>query len=127
VLELSRLAEGLEEMGQDVGLDPRPAVDHPDAGEDPGALEADFDAAAVGRELDRVRDEAGHDLAQPMRIGEERRDRLVEDGFEPDRPLLGPRPERLDALLDQLGRLHGPQIEAQGCAWRRTRGRGGPR
>ena len=82
VLELSAWRKRSKRFGRTSAADARATVDHLDPRQNAGALEADFDTAAVRRELDGVRDEVRHDLAQPMRIGDERRDRFVEGDFE---------------------------------------------
>jgi hypothetical protein len=96
-----------------VGTEPFSVVDHLDPRAGIGGLEADLDAAAVGRELERICEQDGEDLVEPLDVGDHWPDRWVESGFEPDRPIVRQRPQTLDRRLDRSGRLDGPQIEAQ--------------
>src|SRR5216683_6784097 len=83
--QLLLLGEAVEDVWQAVEADPLPGVDHLDPGTGAGGLEANLDSAAVGCELDRVREKDGEDLVKPLGIGDERLDRRVEGGLEPDR------------------------------------------
>src|ERR1041385_318697 len=65
----SALAVQLEDGRQEGGADSAAGIDHAQAGVSAVPIEADVDAAAVRRELDRVAEQGSHDLQQPHGVG----------------------------------------------------------
>src|SRR5207249_8761829 len=67
-----RLAEGVEDVGMEVGADALARVAHGDARQPVLAFQRYLDAAAPGRELERVAQEVPDDLLQPLGVAVDR-------------------------------------------------------
>src|SRR5439155_9136798 len=91
-----RLAEAVEDVGQELGADAPPAVAHLEAHAVAGALDAEDDLAAGVGELDRVREEVGEDLLETVRIADDAARTVLDRAREPQVLRIRAGPHRLD-------------------------------
>ena len=71
------LAEPVEHVRKEVGRNALPGIGHRNLRRVPGVFERHLDAAALGRELHRVRDQVEDHLLQPARIARTRTERRL--------------------------------------------------
>src|SRR5438876_10168950 len=93
------LLERLEDVRQELGLDPLALVADGDDGLAVDAREPQEDAAAPGGELDGVREEVPHDLLEASRIALDRLRSELEDALHPDLLRLGVGTHRVERRL----------------------------
>src|SRR5436190_1332398 len=105
------LLEGLEDVRQELRLDPLALVADGDDGLAVGAREPHEDAAAPGGELDGVREEVPHDLLEASRIALDRLRSELEDALHPDLLRLGVGTHRVERRLGDGREIDRPGIE----------------
>src|SRR2546423_6622159 len=106
-----RLAEAFEDERQELRADP-PAViadGHLDIGLDP--LKPDFDAPALGRELDRVREQIPDHLLKPFVITGDRTCARVYNYLKAYVLGFGGVSDRIDGGVNDRGWLNRPDVE----------------
>src|SRR6267378_3676427 len=107
------LSEPLEDVRQELGLDPGTLVGHPDPRKRRGAFQTDIDTPAHRTELDGIGEEVPDHLPEPIRIGEERSSIRIEEGCQLDVLRIGQAPDSLDGLLDDGHWVDLPALEPQ--------------
>ena len=104
------LPEALEDVRQELGRDALAGVARPTISTcEFTRRERDLHAAALRRELDRVRQQVPDDLLQPVGVAGDERRRAGRARLEADALGVGGGPHRLDRRLDhgrELDRLH---------------------
>jgi hypothetical protein len=112
VLELSALAEALEDVGQHLRVDALAGVAHDDLDVRVRPVEPQPHEAALGRELHGIHQQVPDDLLEPGRVASHRPRGVVEFGLEPDLLGLGRGPDRVERALQHLVELDRADVEA---------------
>ena len=107
------LAEALEEVGQELRRDAFPGVADADLDLRVDALQPHLDAAAAGRELDRVRQQVPDHLLQPLRIARHRHAGLIDRRLQPDALRRRRRRHRFERLVDHARQVHRADVQPQ--------------
>src|SRR5439155_19359524 len=105
------LLEGLEDVRQELRLDPLALVADGDDGLAVDAREPQEDAAAPGGELDGVREEVPHDLLEASRLALDRLRSELGDALQPDLFRLGVGTHRVERRLGDGRQIDRPGIE----------------
>src|SRR5262249_12826435 len=110
-----RLPDPLEDLGQEDGVDPLPAVGDGDASHSVPPLEVDNDVATRRRELHRVRDEVRDHLLQAHRVTEHPTDQPVQPGL--DVQVFGPDlvTEGIEGGPNDGGQINGASLDLEGA------------
>ena len=94
------LAEAVEDVGQEIGLDAHAGVGHTDSPSPLGRVDGHGNASPFGSELDGVGQQVRDHLLQPHRVTRYGRQRLIELDLKLQVFLLGGGANRVDGSLD---------------------------
>src|SRR4030095_8543242 len=106
------LTETVEDVREQVRMNPLPGVAHPELDMRGHASQGDLDAPAGPRELNRVGDEMPHDLPQPVRVAVHHGARPLEAHVQVQALRLRAGPERIDDLGRESAQLDGAHAQA---------------
>ena len=107
------LAEALEDVGQELRLDPGPRVRHGQGDLGPGPHPAHGDLSSSGRELDGVRHEVPHDLLEPVGVAHQGPRLRVHGRNQGHAFALRGRPHGVEGRPDHGHELEGLELDAQ--------------
>ena len=105
------LAEAVEHVGQKLGLDSLARIGNSEFEMRVDALHRDLHLAALGRELDRVREQVPNDLLQPAAVAEYWSRVGIQHRFDANVLGVGGRTHRVDGGADDLRQVDGGDIQ----------------
>ena len=103
------LAEAVEDMGQEVGLDAPAGIGHTDSPSPLGRVHGHGNASPFGSELDGVRQQVRDHLLEPHWVTRYGRQRLIELELKRQMFLLGSGADRVDGSLYRPTRDRRPE------------------
>src|SRR2546422_5227758 len=107
------LSEALEDEGEEVGANASARVAHDDLRAPVRQPDPDFDATALGRELDGVREQVPDHLLQAATVAPHPACCAAEDRLEPDALRLRRRTDGHDRGGDHVPQVHRPSLQAK--------------